>query len=168
MSFAQSCAVTQRTDYVVIFDATQNEYWLSLLELLDSESGDVVTDSSRESLTESLDYVSGMNASELKEDDEGELQGSISRTGGVLGIPRQIAGGIQIVQIVSPRSSSAVGDVDYVTFFPDGTAEDFEVYLQNDSGRTFLITVAEATGRIAINELSTLEVEELGLEMTED
>jgi len=168
MSFAQSCAVTQRTEYVVLFDANENEYWLSLLELLDSESGSTVIDSSRESLTESLDYVTEMNASELAEDEDGELQGSLSRTGGILGIPKEIAGGIQILQITSPRTSSEISDVDYVTFFPDGTAEDFEIYLQNKSGRTFLLTVAQATGRIAIGELSALEVEELGLEIIED
>ena len=168
MSFAQSCAVTQRTEYVVLFDANENEYWLSLSELLDVESENMVIDSSRESLTESLDFVTEMNASELAEDEEGELEGSLSRTGGILGIPREIAGGIQILQIVSPRNLSEISDVDYVTFFPDGTAEDFEIYLQNKSGRTFILTVAQATGRIAIGELTDLEMEELGLGLIED
>ena len=160
MHFAQSSAVTQRTEYVVLFNATENEYWLSLLELLDEETG---IDSSRESLSESLDFVTSSGLSEEEEED-GEEEYTLSRTGGILGIPKGLAGGIQIVQMVSPRSTGEISDVDYVTFFPDGTAEDFEIYLQNNSGRTFILTVAAATGRIAISELSVQEVEELGLE----
>lgn len=166
MNFAQSCAITQRTEYVVLFDATQNEYWLSLLELLDEESGGTVTDSSRTSLSESLDFVTSSGLSEEEEEEETAEGYTLSRTGGILGIPKQISGSIQILQMLSPRSLAEIGnDVDYVTFYPDGTAEDFEIYLQNNSGRISLLAVEEATGRIAIKELSVLEMEELGLEI---
>jgi hypothetical protein len=163
MHFAQNSAITQRNEYVVLFDVANDEYWLSLLELIDPETG---TDSSRESLSESLDLVNSSGLSEEEEagQDEGEEDYTPSRTGGILGIPKEITGGIHIVHIVSPRSTSEVSDVDYVTFYPDGTAEDFELYLQNDSGRTFLLNVASATGRVAISELSVQDVEELGLE----
>lgn len=165
MNFAQSCAITQRTEYVVLFDATQNEYWLSLLELLNEESGGTVTDSSRTSLSESIDFITSSGLSEEEEEEETEEGYTLSRTGGILGIPKQIVGSIQILQIISPRNSAEIGGVDYVAFYPDGTAEDFEIYLQNNSGRTSLLTVDEATGRIAIKELSALEMEELGLEI---
>lgn len=165
MNFAQSCAITQRTEYVVLFDATQNEYWLSLLELLNEESGGTVTDSSRTSLSESIDFITSSGLSEEEEEEETEEGYTLSRTGGILGIPKQIVGSIQILQIISPRNSAEISGVDYVTFYPDGTAEDFEIYLQNNSGRTSLLTVDEATGRIAIKELSALEMEELGLEI---
>lgn len=168
MNFAQSCAITQRTEYVVLFDATQNEYWLSLLELLNEESAGAVIDSSRTSLSESIDFVTSSGLSE-EEEEETEEGYTLSRTGGILGIPKRIAGGIQILQMISPRSLAEIGnDVDYVTFYPDGTAEDFEMYLQNNSGRTSVLTVDEATARIAIKELSVLEMEELGLEIIEE
>ena len=157
MEFARSSAITQRTEYVVLFDADQGEYWLSLLEFLDAESGDVVIDSSRISLSESL--------ASLSEEDEDEEQAdeSYTRTGGILGIPKQLSGSIEMIQILSIRSSNADGVVEYVTFYPDGTAEDFEVYLQSYSGRIFIISVSEATGRTGIRELTDLEIEELGL-----
>ena len=167
MHFAQSCAITQRTEYVVLFDATENEYWLSLQELLNEESGGTVTDSSRSSLSESLDFIASSGLSE--EEDEEEERYTLSRTGGILGIPKRISGRIQILQIISPRSLGEIGnEVDYVTFYPDGTSEDFEIYLQNNSGRIFLLTVEEATARIAIRGLSDLEVEELGLEAIQE
>jgi hypothetical protein len=151
----------------VLFDATQNEYWLSLLELLNEESGGTVTDSSRTSLSESIDFITSSGLSE-EEKEEAEEGYTLSRTGGILGIPKQIVGSIQILQMISPRNSAEISDVDYVTFYPDGTAEDFEIYLQNNSGRTSLLTVEEATGRIAIKELSALEMEELGLEIIQE
>lgn len=165
MEFARSCTVTQRTEYVVLFDANQGEYWLSLLAFLDEGSGDAIADSSRTSLSESLASLSDEDSTDLLGEDEQETEGAFSRTGGILGVPKQLPGGIDIVQISSPRSSSgdANNEVDYVTFYPDGTAEDFEIYLQSSSGRIFLLSVAEATGRTGIRELTVEEIEELGL-----
>jgi hypothetical protein len=163
MEFARSSSITQRTDYVVVFDVNQGEYWLSLLEFLDAESGDVVADSSRTSLSESLASLLEEDSLGLSEEDEEETEGAYSRTGGILGIPKELSGGIQIAQILSPRTSGGDNEVDYVTFYPDGTAEDFEIYIQSSSGRTFFLSVAEATGRTAIRELTEQEIEELGL-----
>jgi prepilin-type N-terminal cleavage/methylation domain-containing protein len=165
MEFARSSAITQRTEYVVLFDVNEGEYWLSLLELLDQESGDIIADSSRTSLSESLASLSDEGSADLPEEDEEEIEGAFSRTGGILGEPKQLSEGIGIVQISSPRSSSGDNEVDYVTFYADGTAEDFEIYLQSGSGRAFLLSVAEATGRTGIRELTDQEIEELGFEM---
>jgi len=73
MEFARSSAVSERTEYVVLFDPTEGEYWLSLLELLDRESGNTVTDASRESLTESLEALAEADMDEeLADEDEDE------------------------------------------------------------------------------------------------
>ncbi len=168
MEFARSCAVTQRTEYVVLFDPDQGEYWLSLLELLEDESGSAVVDSSRTSLAESLASLSEADSTELSEEDQEETEGAFSRTGGILGIPKQLPGSIEIARVISPRNSDAdSAGVDYITFHPDGTAEDFEVYLQSQSGRIFLLSVTAATGRAGIRELRDEEIGELGLEETE-
>ena len=159
MEFARSCAVTQRTDYVVLFNASEGEYWLSLLEFLDTESGGSVTDWSRTSLSDGLSSLSD-------ESDEDENERA-SRSGGILGIPRHMSASIQIAQISSPRTSSGNSEIEYVAFYPDGTSEDFEVYLQSRSGKVFLLSVTEATGRTQIRRLADAEVEELGLEVSE-
>ena len=168
IEFARSSTITQRTEYVVLFDAGQGEYWLSLLEFLDVESGEVVADSSRTSLAESLAALADANLANLSEEyvEEyaEEIERAFSRTGGILGIPKQLPNGIEIVLMSSPRSLGGDNEVDYIAFHPDGTAEDFEIYLQSSSGRIFFLSVAEATGRTGIRELTVEEIEELGLE----
>jgi hypothetical protein len=164
MEFARNSSVTQRTDYVVVFDASSGEYWLSLMEFLEQGSGGTVTDSSRTSLSESLASLSDENVSSLSSQEQEEAEGTYSRTGGILGIPKQLTGGIEITQIVSPRSTgSSDNEMEYVAFHPDGSAEDFEVYLQSSSGRIFLVTVTKATGYARIREMGDEEIEELGL-----
>ena len=169
MEFARSCSVSQRTEYVVMFDPEQEEYWLSLLEFLDQGSGNVVIDSSQTSLTESLAALSESDEDSIEADaDREEMAGTYSRTGGILGIPKQLPSSIDMIQVFSPRTESAGSDeADYITFYPDGTAEDFEVYLESESGRIFLISVARSTGRAGIRELTDEEIDELGFETTD-
>ncbi len=142
MEFARNSAITERTEYVVMFDPGNGEYWLSLSELLSETSGGTVTDQSRISLSESLSNLSNQNTSSDQNTDnpnsESEKDQTLTtRTGGILGIPRQLPKGVQIIQIKSERSSGVRNNLEYVTFYPNSTAEDFEVYLQSDSGKTF-------------------------------
>ena len=98
------------------------------------------------------------------EDDEA-VAGSYSRTGGFLGIPKKMPGSIDMIQISSPRTEGGgSGGLEYVTFYPDGTAEDFEIYLESQSGRVSLIKVTQSTGRAGIRELTDEEINELGFE----
>ncbi|MBD3180980.1 prepilin-type N-terminal cleavage/methylation domain-containing protein [Candidatus Poribacteria bacterium] len=164
MEFARTSSVTQRTEYVVLFDIENQEYWLSLLELLEAGSdGTVVGDMSRTSLTDSLDALAQSNEVPLANDDEGLGETTFSRTGGVLGIPKQPSGGIEISRIISSRSSDREGGYNYIVFRPDGTAEDFEIYLSSSSGRVYMVSVTRTTGRTNIKELIDEEKEELGL-----
>ncbi len=170
MEFARSCSVGERTEYVVMFDLEQGEYWLSLLELLEQGSGDMVTDSSRTSLTESLEALSETDEDSIDaiDEDREEIAGSYSRTGGILGIPKELPGSVDMVQISSPRTTSGeASEAEYITFYPDGTAEDFEIYLESESGRIFLVSVTRSTGRAGIRELTDEEINELGLETSD-
>ena len=167
MEFARSSAVTQRTEYVVIFDSEQQEYWLSRLDLLEQGSGNAVTDASRTSLADSLQSLeeSDEESDENTNEDSEKYEGTYSRTGGVLGIPRELPASIDIVQMASVRTDNVgTTGTQYIIFYPDGTAEDFEIYLQSQSGKILLISVAQATGRAGIRELTDEEINELGLE----
>jgi len=169
LEFARASAITERTEYVVLFDLTNRQYWLSLKEFLDESQG-TLTDSSRTNLTASLEALAEKNAnsstgtstSSSTSSTNGNSAAPLTRTGGLLGITRELPAGIEMVQINSYRSTSKSGDVDYVTFYPDSKAEDFEVYLQSASGKTFLISVSESTGRTGIRELTSEEIEQLG------
>jgi len=164
LEFARGSAITERTEYAVLFDPTNGQYWLSLKEFLDESQG-TLTDSSRTNLAASLEALAEKNSTDNTgtSSTSGNSMVPLTRTGGLLGIPRNLPAGIEIVQINSPRNTSKSSDVDYVTFYPDSKAEDFEVYLQSASGKTFLISVSESTGRTGIRELTSEEIEQLGL-----
>jgi len=164
LEFARGSAITERTEYAVLFDPTNGQYWLSLKEFLDESQG-TLTDSSRTNLAASLEALAEKNSTDNTgtSSRSGNSMVPLTRTGGLLGIPRDFPVGIEIVQINSPRNTSKSSDVDYVTFYPDSKAEDFEVYLQSASGKTFLISVSESTGRTGIRELTSEEIEQLGL-----
>jgi len=164
LEFARGSAITERTEYAVLFDPTNGQYWLSLKEFLDESQG-TLTDSSRTNLAASLEALAEKNSTDNTgtSSTSGNSMVPLTRTGGLLGIPRELPAGIEIVQINSPRNTSKSSDVDYVTFYPDSKAEDFEVYLQSASGKTFLISVSESTGRTGIRELTSEEIEQLGL-----
>jgi prepilin-type N-terminal cleavage/methylation domain-containing protein len=182
MSYARTSSITERTEYVVLFDPTNRQYWLSLKALLDDSKGTII-DSSRTNLTESLAALEEQKAAEAEANDttntsstsntsnansnnQNEVQAT--RTGGLLGIPKDLPAGIEIVQLNSPRSTSKSDNLDYVNFYPDSKAEDFEVYLQSVSGKIMLISVSESTGRVGIRELTTDEIDQLGLAVSKD
>ncbi len=169
MEYARNSAITERTEYVVMFDSSNGEYWLSLAELLSESSGGTVTDQSRISLSESLSNISNRNTNSNQSDsnqnsEDNQNQTLTARTGGILGIPKQLPKGVEIVQIKSERSSGIKNNLEYVTFYPNSTSDDFEIYLQSESGKTFLISVTKVTGRTSIKELKQEEIEELGLD----
>lgn len=166
IEFARSSAVTQRIEYVILFDSVNREYWLSLKEFLDESSGNII-DSSRTSLSGSLKSLS---ASEDNSDEEKVSETAYSRTGGILGIPRKLPEGVEIARLLSLEDDNnsrtrnfSNNTFDYVTFYPDGTGENFEIYLQSSAGRIFLINVTASTGRTGIRELREDEIEGLGL-----
>jgi len=180
MEFARTSAITERTEYVVLFDPTNSEYWLSLKELLSESSGGSVTDQSRTNLTSALEAIAEREAEKLASEQSNnqnvtqsntkqnnssdqENQTNVTRTGGLLGVPNKIPAGIQIVQINSPRSSNTNSGIQYVTFYPDSRAEEFEVYLQSQSGKVMLLTVSQSTGRTGIRELNEEDIQQLGL-----
>jgi prepilin-type N-terminal cleavage/methylation domain-containing protein len=164
MEFARNSAVTQRTEYAVVFDLGQQEYWLSLLEYLNESSGEITAEDFRASLLEERESSSDEGSTVTLGEDEEETEGAFSRTGGFLGVPRQLANTIEILQVISPRSANSSAEVDYVAFYPNGTAEDCEIYLQSRSGKIYLVSVTQSTGRTGIRELTTQEIEELGLD----
>jgi prepilin-type N-terminal cleavage/methylation domain-containing protein len=188
MEFARGSAITERTEYVVLFDPTNNEYWLSLKELLSGATGESITDSSRTNLASALQAIAEREATELAEQTSSQNNTSntnstsssnntsnqnetneisATRTGGLLGVPSQVSTGIEMAEINSPRSSSGNSSIQYVTFYPDSRAEEFEVYLQSQSGKVMLVRVSETTGRTGIRELTSEDIQQLGLNISD-
>jgi len=159
LEFARASAITERTEYAVLFDIDNGQYLLTPKSVLD-EANDGTTGSSITQISQSL----ATSLNEDLENNTSESEGYASRTGGILGVPNQIPETLQIVELMSPRSTSS-GSVgtDYVVFYPDSTAEDFEVYLQGASGKIFVVNVTESTGRAGVRQINDTEVEQLGL-----
>ena len=172
MEFARSSSIAERANYIVMFDPANREYWLTREELLEESAGGTIIDTSRISLAESLSILSENSDSDenSSNSNENSSKGSSekqvlngSRTGGILGIPKELPKDVEIAQLSSIRSSNTNNNMDYVTFYPDSTAEDFEVYLQGATGKVFLVSVTKSTGRTSIIELDSEKIEELGL-----
>jgi Tfp pilus assembly protein FimT len=163
MEFARNSAITQRTEYAVVFDLAQQEYWLSLLEFLDESSGEITAEAFRTWLLEESESTSDEGSTVTSREGGEETEGAFSRTGGFLGVPKELPNTIEILQVVFQESRSSNAEVDYVAFYPNGTAEDCEIYLQGRSGKIYLVSVTRSTGRTGIRELTTQEIEELGL-----
>lgn len=163
MEFARSSSIAERANYIVMFDPDNREYWLTREEFLEESAGGTIIDSSRISLAESLAILSENSDSDESSSGDSSEKQVITRTGGILGIPKELPKDVEIVQLNSLRSSNTNDNIDYVKFYPDSTAEDFEVYLQGATGKVFLVSVTKATGRTSIIELDSEKIEELGL-----
>jgi Tfp pilus assembly protein FimT len=171
LEFARSSAISERTEYVVLFDSTNRQYWLSLKAFLNETQGGTLTDSSRTNLTESLANLAEQNSTSISSNTSNSTSQSnnqnavVTRTGGILGMPKDLPIGVEIVMINSPRSTGKNSSLEYVNFYPDSRGEDFEVYLQSSKGKVFLLSVSEATARTGIRELTNDEIEQIGLTM---
>lgn len=181
MEFAKNSAISERKNYAVVFDRSNSSYWLTLEEYIGGSSLGTVSDiinymsqsSSTNEQTNDLSNLPGSTKETKNSLQDSETEQSVaSRTGSILGIPKELPEGIEIALMNAystyssssyQRVSSSNSDVQYVVFYPDGTAENFELYLQGISGKTFLISVTGSTGLVSIRELSNEELDKLGI-----
>jgi type II secretion system protein H len=164
LEFARASAITERTEYAVLFDIDNGQYLLTPKSVLDETTDGTATNSSITEISQSLATSSNVNSENNTSGNTTENGSYASRTGGILGVPSQIPETLQMVELISPRSTTG-GSVstDYVVFYPDSTAEDFEVYLQGASGKIFVVNVTESTGRAGVRQINETEVQQLGL-----
>lgn len=187
MEFAKNSAISERTNYAVVFDRSNSSYWLTLEEYIGGSSLGTVSDiinymnqtnstgTQTNSSSNSLPGtdLNGTNTTQNSSTQYSETEQNIaSRTGGILGVPKELPEGVEIALMNAystygtstyQRLSTSDSDVQYVVFYPDGTAENFELYLQGTSGKTFLINVTGSTGLVSIRELNTEELDKLGI-----
>ncbi len=149
LTFARDMAITERITHLVVFDVSNNRYWLASSETFDSQNP-----------AGSAGSASNTTAT------NGE-QVTISRTGGVMGIPKPLNQGISIAALVTSHNGlpqQIVAGVDYVYFSPTATSEDTIVYLSNVKNDVISVTVEAATGRSRVQEMSPEQIQTLGLE----
>ena len=62
------------------------------------------------------------------------------------------------------RTAQVDTGVDYIYFSPTSTSEDALVYLQNSRNQVMSVTIEAASGRVHVRQLTSQEIEILGLE----
>ncbi|RKU13146.1 hypothetical protein C6501_09745 [Candidatus Poribacteria bacterium] len=148
LAFARDMAITERTTHLVVFDVDSNRYWLA-----SSEAFDVQNPIASAGRTTNTAISAGGQA-------------TVSRTSGVMGIPKPLSRGITIAALVKTRNGVAqqlTSGVDYVYFSPTSTSVDTSLYLRNVKGNVTAIVVEATTGRASIREMSPEEIQTLGL-----
>ncbi len=155
LSFARDMAITEQTTHLVIFDVDNNRYWLASSETFDAQNPSA-----------SVGQASNTAAASTTAAANGQ-QVTISRTGGVMGIPHPLNQGISIASIVTSHNGitqQIISGVDYVYFSPTAASEDTIVYLTNANDKVVAISVEGATGRSRVEQMSPEQIQTLGLE----
>lgn len=148
LGFARDMAITENNTHLVVFDIDGNRYWLA-----SSETFDIQNPAASAGRTTNSGTANGQ-------------QMMVSRTDGVMGIPRPLNKGITIASLVTTingANQQMISGVDYVYFSPTATSVDTTVYLRNIDNDYISINVEAATGRSSIQELSPQQIQSLGL-----
>ncbi len=56
---------------------------------------------------------------------------------------------VKILRIIHPADSFP-----YITFYPDGTADETRIYLKNDNGKVYVISTSRIVGKITVEEIN--------------
>ena len=153
LSFARDMAITERTTHLVIFDVDNNRYWLASSETFDALNPSASAGQASNTAASATAAANGQ-------------QFTISRTGGVMGIPHPLNQGISIASIVTSHNGltqQIISGVDYVYFSPTAASEDTIVYLTNANNKVVAISVEGATGRSRVEQMSPEQIQTLGL-----
>ena len=155
LNFARDMAITERTAYLVVFDLSQNRYWLASSETFS------VSD-----INASLGRNASNTVNQTEIQSSESSQPSISRTSTILGIPQELNHNISLAQMVTNHDSQTRqinSGVDYIYFSSTSSSEDTNLYLQDHEGKTVSITVEAASARVRIQDVGAEESRELGL-----
>lgn len=148
LTFARDMAITERNTHLVVFDMDANRYWLA-----SSETFDIQNPAASARRTIETAPVNGQ-------------QMMVSRTDGVMGIPKPLNRGVSIASFVTTHNGvnqQIIAGVDYVYFTPTATSVDTVLYLRNLNDDAIAITVEAGTGRARVEELSPQQIQTLGL-----
>jgi prepilin-type N-terminal cleavage/methylation domain-containing protein len=150
LNFARDMSITERTAYFVVFDFDQNHYWLASSETFNVENP-------------SASSITSPSSSSLQ---AASLQTTPLRTSTILGVWQEFSQNVSLVRMITNhnlRTAQVDAGVDYIYFSSTGSSEDTTLYIQDRRGKVMSIAVANATGRVHLQELDSQQSEELGL-----
>lgn len=155
LSFARDMAITERNTHIVVFDLTGNRFWLASSDTLDIQNP--LSSAGRTSTPTPAPTTTPGQGNQVL----------VSRTGGVMGIPRPLQKGVSFTSIVSNNSGTykrITTGADFVYFTPTSKSSETIIYLHNTNGNAFSISVEASTGKVNMEQMTAEEIETLGIQ----
>ena len=157
LSFARDMAITERNTHLVVFDITGNRFWLASSETLDIQNP--LSSAGRTSTpTPATTTIPGQGNQML-----------VSRTGGVMGVPRILEKSVSFASVVTNHNGTyqrITTGAAYAYFTPTSKSSETTLYLQNTNGNAISIFVEGSTGKVSLELMTPEQIETLGIEGT--
>ena len=163
LAYAKDVAITEGTDYLVVFDLDNQMFWLADRSALDqgdlslSLAGALTLTSTAQS-TSSTSTTAGSTESSTPE--------SISRTSMILGVPQRPHENVVMLAMETNHETGRqviTGGMDYIPFSMLGTSENSAIYLASVTGRYMAVKV-KRSGIIGVEQISEEELQQMGVD----
>ena len=162
---ARDLAVTERTAHLVVFDFDTERYWLASSETF-NPSNPLTSALTARNSTVAAAAQQRINSTPPTTG-SGVPEQTLARSSGILGVPHPMEQNVTLAAMISNhngRTTQVDTGVDYIYFSPTSTSEDALVYLSNSRNQIMSVTVEAASGRVHARQLTSQEIEILGLE----
>jgi len=163
LAYAKDVAITEGTDYLVVFDLDNQMFWLADRSALDQ--GDLSL-SLAGALTMTTNTTQGSSTTSTTGSTESSTSESISRTSMILGVPQRPHENVVMLAMETNHETGRqviTGGMDYIPFSMLGTSENSAVYLASATGRYMAVKV-KRSGIIGVEQISEEELQQMGVD----
>ena len=168
LTFARDMAITDRAVHLVVFDLDNGHCWLASSETF-NPSTPLASVLTAQNSTVAPAAPTNTTGNPLTTTNSAQQQ-TLTRAGGILGVPYPMEHSITLVAIVTNHNGQTTqvdSGVAYVYFSPNATAQQALVYLRNTRNQMMSVAVEAASGRVTVQHLAPEEIETLGFETPE-
>lgn len=165
LTFARDMAITDRSVHLVVFDLDRDRYWLASSETF-NPANPLTSSLTAQNSTVTAAGQNRANGNQLTTGNSTQ-RAPLTRTSGILGVPYAMEQNVTLVSMVTNHNGRTVNvnsGVEYIYFSPTATSEEASVYLRNSRNQMMSITVEAASGRVQARQLTSAEIEMLGIE----
>ncbi|MCD6508435.1 prepilin-type N-terminal cleavage/methylation domain-containing protein [Candidatus Poribacteria bacterium] len=164
LAYTKDVAITEGTDYLVVFDLDNQMFWLADRSALDqgdlslSLAGALTLATTTAQSTSSTSTTAGSTGSSTSE--------SISRTSMILGVPQRPHENVVMLAMETNHETGRqviTTGMDYIPFSMLGTSENSAIYLASVTGRYMAVKV-KRSGIIEVEQISEEELQQMGVD----
>ena len=165
LTFARDMAITDRTAHLVVFDLDNDRCWLASSETF-NPSSPLASALTAQNSTAANASTTNTSVNPLATTNAAQQAGTFTRAGGILGVPYPMEKNVVLAAMVTNqngRTTQSDSGVGYIYFSPTATSQESLIYLQNSRNQIMSVAVEAASGRVTVRQLTTEEIETLGL-----